>query len=106
MQRGTATKVGASSITVRSKDGFEQTYAITAGTGVRATRNGVAGIAKGADVAVVGVQKGGTVTALDLADLAALGGGGLGRLGGPDGTDGDGPTSAPSTSTEGGSYGA
>ena len=73
MQRGAATKVSDTSITVHSEDGFEQTYAITADTGVGADRQGVSGIAKGADVVVMGEKKGSGVTALHVADLAQLG---------------------------------
>ncbi len=58
MQRGAATKVSDTSITVRSDDGFEQTYAITADTAVGAGRQGVNGIAKGADVAVMAREEG------------------------------------------------
>jgi hypothetical protein len=109
VQRGTASKVSDTSITVRSEDGFEQTYAITGTTAVGADRQGVAGIAKGADVAVMGEQKGGSVTALHLADLAAWGGG-RPFLGGPGhGPDGDGdhaPVPSPSSSAEGSTYGA
>ena len=84
-QRGTASKVSDTSITVRSEDGFSQTYAITSDTGVGATRDGVSGIKNGADVVVVAEQKGGKATALHVADLDALGGpGGFGpRMDGP-----------------------
>lgn len=72
-QHGTASKVSASSVTVRSEDGFTTTYTITADTRVGATRDGVTGIADGADVVVLAEQKGGKATALHLADLAAWG---------------------------------
>jgi hypothetical protein len=111
MQHGTATDVSDTSITVRSEDGFEQTYAITGDTAVGADRQGVGGIAKGADVAVLGEKKGSGVTALYLADLAAwgrgMGPGGMGGMGGPQfGPDGARPAPTPSGAAEGSAYGA
>jgi hypothetical protein len=113
MQRGAATKVSDTSITVRSEDGFEQTYAITADTAVGADRQGVNGIAQGADVAVMGEKKGSGVTALHVADLAAFGGHGFGSPGGigpggmrMDGPDNDAPTPTASGSAEGSAFGA
>ena len=105
-QRGTASKVSDTSITVRSEDGFSQTYAITSDTGVGATRDGVSGIKNGADVMVVAEQKGGKATALHVADLDALGGPGVfrHRMGGP-GPDGGPPVPAPTESAEGSAYG-
>jgi len=113
MQRGAATKVSDTSITVHSDDGFEQTYAITADTAVGADRQGVNGIAKGADVAVMGEKKGSGVTALHVADLAQFGGHGFGGPGGigpggmrMDGPDNDAPTPTATGSAEGSAYGA
>lgn len=112
MQRGAATKVSDTSITVHSEDGFEQTYAITADTGVGADRQGVSGIAKGADVVVMGEKKGSTVTALHVADLAQLGHlfgpggigpGGMRMDGGPD--DGA-PTPTATATAQGSAFGA
>ena len=105
-QRGTASKVSDTSITVRSEDGFSQTYAITSDTGVGATRDGVSGIKNGADVMVVAEQKGGKATALHVADLDALGGSGVfrHRMDGP-GPDGGPPVPAPTDSAEGSAYG-
>jgi hypothetical protein len=112
MQRGAATKVSDTSITVRSDDGFEQTYAITADTAVGADRQGVNGIAKGADVAVMGEKKGSGVTALHVADLAQFGGHGFGGPGGigpggmrMDGPDGDAPAPTATGTAEGNAYG-
>ena len=111
MQRGAATKVSDTSITVRSEDGFELTYAITADTAVGADRQGVHGIAKGADVAVTGEKKGSGVIALHVADLAVfghgIGPGGIGpggmRMDGPD-DDAPGPTAT--GTAEGSAFGA
>ena len=111
MQRGAATKVSDTSITVRSDDGFEQTYAITGDTAVGADRQGVNGIAKGADVVVMGEKKGSGVTALHVADLAQLGHlfgpGGIGPGGmRMDGPDGGAPAPTASGAAEGRAYGA
>jgi hypothetical protein len=112
MQRGAATKVSDTSITVRSEDGFEQSYAITADTAVGADRQGVDGIAKGADVAVMGEKKGSGVTALHVADLAQFGGHGIAPGGiGPggmrmDGPDDDAPAPTATGTAEGSAYGA
>ena len=113
MQRGAATKVSDTSITVRSDDGFEQTYAITADTAVGSDRQGVNGIAKGADVAVMGEKKGSGVTALHVADLAQFGGHGFGGPGGigpggmrMDGPDDDAPAPTATATAEGSAYGA
>jgi hypothetical protein len=108
MQRGAATQVSDTSITVRSEDGFEQTYAITADTAVGADRQGVNGIAKGADVAVMGEKKGSGVTALNVGDLSALGLHGIGPGGiGPGGMRMDGPDDdAPAPTATGSAFGA
>jgi hypothetical protein len=113
MQRGSATKVSDTSITVRSDDGFEQTYAITADTAVGADRQGVNGIAKGADVAVMGEKKGSGVTALHVADLAQFGGHGFGGPGGigpggmrMDGPEDDDPAPTATGTAEGSAFGA
>jgi hypothetical protein len=113
MQRGSATKVSDTSITVHSEDGFEQTYAITADTGVVGDRQGVSGIAKGAEVAVMGEKKGSGLTALNVADLAQLGRhmfgpggigpGGMRMDGGP---DDDAPTPTATGTAQGSAYGA
>ena len=105
-QRGTASKVSDTSITVKSEDGFTQTYAITSDTGVGATRDGVSGIKNGADVVVVAEQKGGKATALHVADLDAIGGPGIfrHRMDGP-GPDGGPPVPTPTDSAEGSAYG-
>ena len=112
MQLGAATKVSDTSITVRSDDGFEQTYAITADTAVGADRQGVNGIAKGSDVAVMGERKGSGVTALHVADLAQFGShvfgpGGIGPGGmRMDGPDDDAPAPTATATAEGSAYGA
>ena len=113
MQRGAATKVSDTSITVHSEDGFEQTYAITADTGVGADRQGVSGIAKGADVVVMGEKKGVRrhrparrrpgAARPPLRRLGGIGPGGMRMDGGP---DDDAPTPTATGTAQGSAYGA
>ena len=106
-QRGKASKISATSITVRSDDGFEQTYVVASTTHVLATASGVTSIKAGVQVVVLAESKAGSQTALSVADLSNLGsrmgghfGDGKGRHGfGDDGDDGS--TPSPSSSTAG-----
>ncbi|TPV51447.1 hypothetical protein FJ661_08085 [Pseudarthrobacter phenanthrenivorans] len=59
-QRGTVEAASSSSITVKSEDGFSQTYAIDAGTKARPS---LADIAPGDTVRISGVKNGGQATA-------------------------------------------
>ncbi len=114
VQRGTATKVGGDSITVKSDDGFTATYDVPAATPVGARREGLGSISTGANVVVMADKKGSTLTATHVMDLDSIrsGMGGFGRHGGHGGPgdgdgDGDGPgVPAPTASSEGSSYGA
>ena len=108
VQRGTASKVGSDSITVKSDDGYTQTYDVPADTGVGALREGLGSIKSGANVVVLAEKKGGSLTATHVMDLDSFGaGGGFGFH-----HDGDGPgmppgaqAPAPSGSAEGSAYG-
>ncbi len=112
VQRGTASKVGSDTITVKSDDGFTQTYDVPADTGVGALREGLGSIKSGANVVVMAEQKGSSLTAthvMDLDSIGARGGFGFHHRGDGDG-DGDGmppgaPVPSPSGSAEGSSYG-
>ena len=112
VQRGTASKVGSDTITVKSEDGFTQTYDVTADTGVGAIREGLGSIKSGADVVVMAEQKGSSLTATHVMDLDSIGArGGFGFHHRGDG-DGDGPTacrpvprSRRPAAAEGSSYG-
>jgi hypothetical protein len=73
MQRGSATKVSDTSITCTARTASSRPTPSPADTGVGADRQGVSGIAKGADVRRMGEKKGSGVTALHVADLAQLG---------------------------------
>ena len=89
VQRGKTTSVSDTAITVKSDDGFTQTYAVGSAAGVGAQREGLASIKKGANVVVTGEKKGSSVTADHVIDLDSFTAGGFGRFGGPG--DGDGP---------------
>lgn len=110
VQRGTASKVGSDTITVKSDDGFTQTYDVPADTGVGALREGLGSIKSGANVVVMAEKKGSTLTATHVMDLDSIrAGGGFGFRHGGDG-DGPGmppgaPAPAPSGSAEGSAYG-
>lgn len=84
MQRGTVTAVSATSISVKSEDGFTATYVVDADTKVN--RDGaIADITADADVMVMATVDGSTSTATRIVDTAAFG------KGGPGDHDGDGP---------------
>jgi hypothetical protein len=110
VQRGTASKVGSDTLTVKSDDGYTQTYDVPADAGVGALREGLDSIKSGANVVVLAEKKGGSLTATHVMDLDSFGagaGGGFGFHG-----DGDGPglppgapAPSPSGSAEGSAYG-
>lgn len=68
VQGGEVTAVSASSITVKSEDGFSQTYAVTADTLVNAARDGIDTVKKGVTARVVAVRSGDTLTAVHVSD--------------------------------------
>ena len=91
VQRGKTTSVSDTSITVKSDDGFTQTYDVGSAAGVGAQRDGLSGIKKGANVVVTGEKKGGSsVTADHVIDMDSFVAGGFGRFGGGPG-NGHGP---------------
>jgi hypothetical protein len=110
VQRGTASKVGSDTLTVKSDDGYTQTYDVPADTGVGALREGLGSIKSGANVVVLAEKKGGSLTATHVMDLDSFGaGGGFGFHHDGDG-DGPGmppgaPAPSPSGSAEGSAYG-
>ncbi len=71
-QSGTVTKVAAGSITVKSTDGFTQSYAITGSTIVSADRNGIGSVKAGNDAVVIAAVSGHTATAAKIIDLTQL----------------------------------
>jgi hypothetical protein len=69
VQRGSVTAVSATSIAVKSADGFTATYAVPADTLVNAARDGLGSVKKGDEVSVLAQQKSGNDTALQIGDL-------------------------------------
>ncbi len=96
MQHGVVTAVSATSISVKSDDGFTATYVVDTDTTVN--RDGaIADITADADVLVQGLVDGSTVTAKRIVDTAAFGKGHGDRDGDGPGRP-DSPSGAPSAS--------
>jgi hypothetical protein len=71
-QRGAVTAVSATSITVKSADGFVKTYQVVSSTNVDAQRDGIAAVKTGHQVAVTATVGGSTVTASSILDFNLL----------------------------------
>lgn len=71
-QRGTVQQVSSSSITVKSADGFTQTYAVAQSTNVDANYNGILSVKQGDSITVEGMVDGSTVTAQQVVDLTQV----------------------------------
>jgi hypothetical protein len=71
-QRGQVTAVSNSAITIKSPDGFVQTYAVTSSTIVAAQRDGIGSIKVGDQAAVRATVSGSTATAVIIGDLSNL----------------------------------
>jgi hypothetical protein len=71
-QRGSVTAVSATSITVKSADGFVKTYQVASSTNVDAQRDGISTIKTGHQVAVTATVSGSTATAVSILDLNLL----------------------------------
>jgi hypothetical protein len=71
-QRGEVTAVSATSLTVKSEDGYSSTYVLNPSTVVVAGRDGIGTVEKGETVAVLATVKGGTATAEHVRDLSKL----------------------------------
>jgi len=71
-QRGAVTAVSATSVTVKSADGFVKTYQVVSSTNVDARRNGIAAVRIGHQVAVTATDGGSTATAVSILDLNLL----------------------------------
>jgi hypothetical protein len=67
-QSGSVSKVSASSITVKSTDGFTQDYAVTGSTLVSAQRDGISSVKAGDQAIVLATASGGTRTAVKIVD--------------------------------------
>jgi len=68
VQRGEVTAVSASSITVKSEDGFTKTYAVDDDTLVNAGNDGIADVKTGDQVHVTAVVKDGAASAVQVMD--------------------------------------
>ena len=70
VQRGQVTAVSATSVTVRSKDGFSATYVVGSSSKVRAAKKAasISAVKTGDRVGVVAVRSGNVVTVRRLAD--------------------------------------
>lgn len=71
-QVGTVTSVDASSITVKSADGFSKTYGVTSSTLVDAGRDGIGSVKTGDTVRVLAKVEGSSATAFDVEDVTNL----------------------------------
>jgi hypothetical protein len=71
-QRGSVTAVSATSITVKSADGFIKTYQVVSSTNVDAQRDGIAAVKTGHQVAVTATVSGSTATAVSILDFNLL----------------------------------
>jgi hypothetical protein len=71
-QTGTVSSVSTSSISVKSVDGFEQTYAVTTDTLVNAGRDGIASVKQGDTVNVIATVSGSTSTARQINDVTNI----------------------------------
>ena len=72
VQDGQVTAVSATSITVKSSDGFTKTYVVTSSTTVDAQRDGIGSVKLGNQASVYATVSGSTVTAMNVADLTLL----------------------------------
>jgi hypothetical protein len=72
-QRGDVAAVSPTSITVKSEDGYERTYAVDDGTVVEAGDNGIGDVKVGDKVGVLGVVSGDTTKAVEVHDRTAVG---------------------------------
>jgi hypothetical protein len=71
-QRGSVTAVSAGSITLKSTDGFTQSYGITGTTIVGAHRDGISSVKPGNTASVIATVSGKTITATRIIDWTLL----------------------------------
>lgn len=72
MQRGVVTAVSATSLTVKSADGYTKTYLVTKDTVVNAGRDGIATVTKDERVGILASVAGGTSTATAIRDVTKI----------------------------------
>ncbi|MDQ1712803.1 MAG: hypothetical protein QOE45_2253, partial [Frankiaceae bacterium] len=72
-QSGEATAVSATSVTVKSEDGFSRTYVVDDNTLVNAGNDGIADVKTGDKVNVVAIVNGSTANAVHVVDATSVG---------------------------------
>jgi hypothetical protein len=72
VQRGTVSAVSASSVTVKSADGFTATYVVTSTTVVDSKAAGIGSVKQGDTIFVTATVSGATATAADIIDVTAV----------------------------------
>jgi hypothetical protein len=72
VQRGTVTAVSATSISVKSADGYTATYAVTGSTEVNAESAGIGAVKTGDSVFVTATASGGSATASNVTDITSI----------------------------------
>jgi hypothetical protein len=90
IQSGAVTAVSATSIALRSSDGYSHTYALTSSTLIDAQRNGIGSVKVGHQVSLTATVSGSAATAMSVLDRTLLRQGrqafGFGGNGGPSGS--------------------
>lgn len=76
VQRGAVSAASASSVTVKSADGFTATYAVTSSTVVDAKAAGIGSVKQGDTIFVTATVSGTTATAANIFDVTAIKAGG------------------------------
>jgi len=71
-QTGEVTAVSGDSLTVRSEDGYERSYAVTEDTSVNGGRDGIGDVEVDDQVSVTALREGGTDTAVRVIDVSSL----------------------------------
>lgn len=72
MQRGEVTAVSATSVTVKSEDGFSRTYAVNDDTLVNAGNEGIDDVSTGDQVHVMAIVDGGNARAVRIQDVTKV----------------------------------
>jgi hypothetical protein len=72
VQDGDVTAVSTTSITLKSSDGFTQTYVVTGSTTVDAQRGGIGSVKVGNQALLMATVSGSTATATSIADMTLL----------------------------------
>jgi len=84
-QTGEVTAVSSNSLSLRSEDGYERSYAVTKNTSVNGGRDGIGDVEVGDQVSITALREGGTDTAVRVIDVSSLRGSGAQWRMGPSG---------------------